>query len=52
MKRTAKPTVFIRKSDQRAVFSSIYLREAVFRKATTTADVKAGILPRRSSGGR
>lgn len=48
MKHNRKPFVSIRKNDSKLVFDSIYLREAVFRKAVTAADVKAGILPRRN----
>jgi hypothetical protein len=48
MKHNRKSFVSIRKSDSKVVFDSIYLREAVFRKAVTTADVKAGILPRKN----
>ncbi|WP_162820306.1 hypothetical protein [Microvirga calopogonii] len=48
MKRKQKSFMFIRKSDCKSVFDSIYLREAVFRKAVTAADVKAGLLPRRN----
>jgi hypothetical protein len=48
MKHNRKPFVFIRKGDCKSVFDSIYLREAVFRKAVTSADVKAGLLPRRN----
>lgn len=48
MKQNRKSFVFIRKSDAKSVFDSIYLREAVFRKAVTSSDVKAGLLPRRN----
>jgi hypothetical protein len=48
MKHNRKPFVFIRKSSCKSVFDSIYLREAVFRKAVTAADVKAGLLPRKN----
>ncbi len=48
MKLNRKSFVSIRKSDCKSVFDSIYLREAVFRKAVTAAEVKAGILPRKS----
>jgi hypothetical protein len=48
MKHNRKSFVSIRKSDCKSVFDSIYLREAVFRKTVTTADVKAGILPRKN----
>jgi hypothetical protein len=48
MKRNRKPFVSIRKNDCKSVFDSIYLRETVFRKAVTAADVKAGLLPRRN----
>ena len=48
MKHNRKPFVFIRKSSCKWVFDSIYLREAVFRKAVTAADVKAGLLPRKN----
>ena len=48
MKHNRKPFVLIRKSDSKSVFDSIYLRESVFRKAVTAADVKAGLLPRRN----
>jgi len=48
MKQKQKSFMFIRKSDSKTVFDSIYLREAVFRKAVTAADVKAGLLPRRN----
>jgi len=48
MKRNPKPFVSIRKKDSKVVFDSIYLREAVFRKAVTANDVKAGILPRKN----
>ena len=49
MKHTRKPFIFIRKNDTKLVFDSIYLREAVFRKAVTAEDVKAGLLPRKNS---
>jgi len=49
MKRNRKPFVSIRKKDCKSVFDSIYLREAVFRKVVTAADVKAGLLPRRTA---
>lgn len=48
MKQHRKSFVFVRKSDCKAVFDSIYLREAVFRKAVTASEVKAGLLPRRN----
>lgn len=48
MKHNRKHFVSIRKRDFKSVFDSIYLREAVFRKAVTTADVRAGILPRKN----
>jgi hypothetical protein len=48
MKHNRKPFVSIRKSNSKSVFDSIYLREAVFRKAVTAADVKAGLLPRKN----
>jgi hypothetical protein len=48
MKRNRKPFVLVRKNDCKSVFDAIYLREAVFRKAVTAADVKAGLLPRRN----
>jgi hypothetical protein len=48
MKQNRKSFVFIRKSDCKSVFDSIYLREAVFRKTVTAADVKAGLLPRQN----
>lgn len=48
MKHNRKPFTSIRKCECKTVFDSIYLREAVFRKAVTEADVKAGILPRKN----
>jgi hypothetical protein len=48
MKHNHKPFVSIRKINCKSVFDSIYLREAVFRKAVTAADVKAGLLPRKN----
>jgi hypothetical protein len=49
MKHNSKPIVLIRKGDQKSVFNAIYLRDAVFRKAVTVADVKAGLLPRKAA---
>lgn len=48
MKHNRKHFVSIRKRDFKSVFDSIYLREAVFRKVVTAADVRAGILPRKN----
>ena len=48
MKRNQKSFVSIRKNDCKSVFGSIYLRETVFRKVVTAADVKAGLLPRKN----
>lgn len=48
MRRTSKSVVFVRKGDRKSIFNAIYLREAVFRKAISPADIKAGLLPRRA----
>jgi len=46
MRHIPKPVVFIRVDDQRSVFKSLFLREAVFRQPITKAAVKAGLRPR------
>jgi hypothetical protein len=48
MKRPLKPFVVIAKSDLKAAFRSMALRDAVFRKAPNAAAIRAGILPRKS----
>jgi len=46
MRHVTKPTAVVRVDDQRSVFKSLFLREAVFRKPITRADVKAGLRPK------
>ncbi len=43
MRHVMKPARTVRVDDQRSVFKSLFLREAVFRKPVTSADVKAGL---------
>lgn len=50
MRRRPNPTVFVRTQDRKSVLKSIFLREAVFRKAVTAETVKAGLLPRKAVG--
>ena len=51
MKRNTRSVAFIQSRDLRSTFESIRLRETVFRKAVTAADVRAGIRPRTSNAG-
>ncbi len=51
MKRNTRSVAFIETRDLRSTFESIRLRETVFRKAVTAADVRAGIRPRTGSAG-
>jgi len=49
MKRRPGATVFVRADDRKSVLKSIFLREAVFRKAVTAEDVRAGLRPRKAT---
>lgn len=48
-KRASKPVAVVRSSDRRAVLKSIYLRGSVFGRTITPADVRSGLLPRRTA---
>ncbi len=43
MRHVMKPAKPVRIDDQRSVFKSLFLRETVFRRLVTSADVKAGL---------
>lgn len=43
MRLVMKPAKPVRVNDQRSVFKSLFLRESVFRKPVTSAEVKAGL---------
>jgi hypothetical protein len=48
-RRVQKPFTVIRTSDRRSVLKSLFLREAVFSRAITPTEVKAGLLPKRAA---
>ncbi len=49
MKRKAPTLIIVRTSDRRSVSQSIFWRKALFRKAITAEDVRAGIRPKKAA---
>ncbi len=52
MKQIPKPARSVRVDDQRTVFKTLFLREAVFRLPITSAAVKSGLRPRTAASPR
>jgi hypothetical protein len=50
MRSKARPIEFVRTENQKTALKSIFLRDAVFRRAITPDVVRAGLRPKQRNG--